>query len=157
MLSLFRPTYLLLGYSGAKLLFPLLHCTLPSKIVAIGCSADVLRRQLVAFLFKCALVGCTRIEYVNSLFLRKEIRSDVHKFPHDLYYWKGFFIFFMFWTLSIHVLMWNPNISSEESRTHLLELIFSRGQHCDRGPGKRINSRKTKTTHHKVSVIVHLY
>ena len=55
---MFRPAYLLLGYSGAKLLFPLSIVLSPSKTLAIGCSAEnALRRRRVAFLLTVIVSG----------------------------------------------------------------------------------------------------
>lgn len=114
MLSLFRPAYLLLGYSGAKLLFPLSIVLSPSKTLAIGCSAEnALRRQRVAFLLTVIVLG-VHMQTVMSM--------PLYTFPeefasgrciictHSLFnfyhreFWSNFYISIVL-TFSINILM----------------------------------------------------
>lgn len=104
MLSLFRPTYLLLGYSGAKLLFPSpLYFAFKDGcywLFSRKCTQETTR----GLPFECAIVGRTHTNYNVRAFTHfswallwsKEIRFDVHTFTDDLYYRKVWSIFLFY-------------------------------------------------------------
>lgn len=160
MLSLFRPAYLLLGYSGAKLLFPLSIVLSPSKTLAIGCSAEnSLGRQRVALLLTVIVLG-VHMQTVMSVPLYtfpEEFASgrciicthSLLNFYHREF-WSNFYISIVS-TFSINILMWKCFYFIERGVKDTVN--WERGKHSDRdSPGTNTEWRNKKCSTDKTTM-----